>query len=129
MYALITIPKQQQLSFDTICNVGEIKSKVFPFNRHMSNRTVVSYHDRIDDFSFDPNNRTFTWHVPFEYNLIRIDEDKVKVHEEIIIPNYFLESLNATGFKMTMNDHDFVESLFVVESLYDTRQNNHSLCA
>lgn len=113
--SLITIPKQQQLSFDVICNVGEIKSKEFTFNRHMSNITAISYHDRIDDFSFDANNRTFTWQVPFEYNLSRIDEGKVRVHEEVIIPNYFLESLNATGFNMTMNDHHFGESLFVVD--------------
>jgi hypothetical protein len=113
--SLITIPNHQQLSFDTICNVGEIKSKVFTFNRNMSNVTVISYHDTIKDFSFDPNNRTFTWQVPFEYNLSRIDEGKVKVHEEIIIPNYFLKSLNATGFNMTMNGHHFDESLFVVD--------------
>ena len=113
--SLVTLPNHQQLSFDTICNVGEIKSKVFTFNRNMSNVTVISYHDRINDFSFDRNNRTFTWQVPFEYNLSRIDEGKVKVHEEIIIPNYFLESLNATGFNMTMNGHHFDESLFVVD--------------
>ena len=113
--SLITIPNHQQLSFDTICNVGEIKSKVFTFNRNMSNVTVISYHDRINDFSFDPNNRTFTWQVPFEYNLSRIDEGKVKVHEEIVISNYFLKSLNATGFNMTMNGHHFDESLFVVD--------------
>ena len=113
--SLITIPNHQQLSFDTICNVGEIKSKEFTFNRNMSNITVISYYDRIKDFSFNPNNRTFTWQVPFEYNLSRIDEGKVKVHEEIIIPNYFLRSLNATGFNMTMNAHHFDEALFVVD--------------
>jgi hypothetical protein len=112
---LITLPTQQQLSFDIVCNVGEIKSKVFTFNRHTSNITAISYHDRIDDFSFDPKNRTFTWQVPFEYNLSRIDEGEVTVHEEVIIPNYFLESLNATGFDMTMNDKRFEESLLVVD--------------
>lgn len=113
--SLVTIPQQPQLSFDIICNVGEIKSKLFTFNRHMNNITAISYHDRIDDFSFDPINRTFSWQVPFEYNLSRIEEGKVNVHEEVIIPNYFLESLNATGFNMTMNDHHFEESLFVVD--------------
>ena len=113
--SLITLPDHQQLSFDTICNVGEIKNNVFIFNRNMGNVTVISYHDRINDFSFNPNNRTFTWQVPFEYNLSRIDEGKVKVHEEIIIPNYFLESLNATGFNMTMNGHHFDEALFVID--------------
>jgi hypothetical protein len=113
--SLITLPDHQQLSFDTICNVGEIKNNVFIFNLNMGNVTVISYHDRINDFSFNPNNRTFTWQVPFEYNLSRIDEGKVKVHEEIIIPNYFLESLNATGFNMTMNGHHFDEALFVID--------------
>jgi hypothetical protein len=113
--SLVTIPKLQQLSFDTIWHVGEIESKGFTFNRNISNVTAVSYHDRINDFSFDPNNRSFAWEVPFEYNLSRIDEGKVKVHEELIIPTYFLESLNATSFNMTMNDHHFDESLFVVD--------------
>ena len=113
--SLITLPDHQQLSFDTICNVGEIKNNVFIFNLNMGNVTVISYHDRINDFSFNPNNRTFTWQVPFEYNLSRIDEGRVKVHEEIIIPNYFLESLHATGFNMTMNGHHFDEALFVID--------------
>lgn len=113
--SIITIPKYQQLYFDTIWHAGEIESKAINFNRNITNITAVSYHDRINDFSFDANNRSFTWEVPFEYNLSRIDEGKVKVHEELIIPNYFLESLNATSFTMTMNDHYFDESLFVVD--------------
>lgn len=113
--SVITIPKYQQLYFDTIWHAGEIESKAINFNRNITNITAVSYHDRINDFSFDANNRSFTWEVPFEYNLSRIDEGKVKVHEELIIPNYFLESLNATSFTMTMNDHHFDESLFVVD--------------
>jgi hypothetical protein len=113
--SLVTMPKHQQLSFDTIWHVGEIESKGFAFNRNISNITAVSYHDRINDFSFDPNNRSFTWEVPFEYNLSRIDEGKVKVHEELIVPKYFLESLNVTGFNMTMNDHHFDEALFIVD--------------
>ena len=113
--SVITIPKYQQLSFDTIWHAGEIESKAINFNRNISNITAISYYDRINDFSFDSNNRSFTWEVPFEYNLSRIDEGKVKVHEELIIPNYFLESLNTTSFNMTMNDHHFDESLFVVD--------------
>jgi hypothetical protein len=113
--SVITIPEYQQLSFDTIWHAGEIESKAINFNRNISNITVVSYYDRINDFSFDANNRSFAWEVPFEYNLSRIDEGKVKVHEELIIPNYFLESLNTTSFNMTMNDHHFDESLFVVD--------------
>jgi hypothetical protein len=113
--SLVSISKLQQLSFDTIWHVGEIESNAFTFNQNISNITAVSYYDRINDFSFDANNRSFTWEVPFEYNLSRIDEGKVKVHEELIIPDYFLESLNATSFSMTMNDHHFDESLFVVD--------------
>jgi hypothetical protein len=113
--SLITISKHQQLFFDIILYVGVIISKGFIFDKYTSNITAVSYHDRINNLAFDPSNKSFTWEVPFEYNLSRIDEGNVKVHEELIIPNYLLESLNATGFKMTMNDHHFDESLFVVD--------------
>ena len=97
----------------------------------MNNITAISYHDRIDDFSFDSLSTGHLLGRPFEYNLSRIDEGgKVNVHEEVIIPNYFLESLNATGFNMTMNYYHFDESLFVVDnSLYNSRQNDYSLCA
>jgi hypothetical protein len=112
---LVKVPNHTPLSFDTIWQVGEIKSMNLPLGQHLNNITAISYYDKVNNFLFVPNNRTFTWEVPFEYNLSRIDEGKVKVHEELIIPDYFFDSLNATGFNITMNNQHFDESLFSVD--------------
>ncbi len=53
--------------------------------------------------------------VPFQYNSTIIDDGKVRVHEEVIIPNVLLKSMNASGFNMTMNNRHFDESLFIVD--------------
>lgn len=96
--SVVTISKGQSLSFDSVWQVGEINNKTLVFGQRLNNVTAISYYDKIVDFSFDTGRRSFTWGVPFEYNSTRIDDGKVRVHEEIIIPNDLLKSMNASSF-------------------------------
>jgi hypothetical protein len=113
--SIVTTTRDPLLSFDLILQVGAINNKTLTFGRHMINVTAISYYDKIVDFSIDIAKRTFMWGVPFEYNSTRIDDGKVSVHEEVIIPNVLLKSMNASGFNMTMNNRHFDESLFIVD--------------
>jgi len=115
IHSVVYAPNKQPLYFDSVLQVGDIKSKNIFLNNIMNNVTVVSYYDKIIDFIFDKNNRTISWKIPFQYNLSIIEEGKVSVHEEIIIPNSFLELMHTKNFNMTMNGNHFDSSLFKVD--------------
>ena len=98
----------------------------------MNNITAVSYYNKINDFIFDRNKRTISWKIPFDYNVTKIDEGKVSVHEEVIIPNSFLELMHIKKFNMTMNDNYFNSCLFKVDpyntnTLSDISHNSSNL--
>jgi hypothetical protein len=113
--SIVTTTRDPSLSFDLVLQVGAINNKTLTFGQHMINVSTISYYDKIVDFSIDIAKRTFMWGVPFEYNSTRIDDGKVRVHEEVIIPNVLLKSMNASGFTITMNNRHFDESLFIVD--------------
>jgi hypothetical protein len=113
--SLVNVQNRQPLFFDSVLQVGDIESRAIYYNKKMNNITAVSYYDKINDFIFDTNKRTISWNIPFDYNEARIDEGKVSVHEEVIIPNSFLELTHTKNFSMTMNDNYFNSSLFKVD--------------
>jgi hypothetical protein len=82
---------------------------------------VISYYNKIVDFSIDIAKRTFMWGVPFEYNSTRIDDGKVRVHEEVIISTALLKSMNPSSFNMTMNNR-----LHLSFPISTRRQTDHS---
>ena len=111
--SIVTTTRDPSLSFDLVLQVGAINNKTLTFGQHMINVTI-SY-NKIVDFSIDIAKRTFMWGVPFEYNSTRIDDGKVRVHEEVIISTALLKSMNPSSFNMTMNNRQFDESLFIVD--------------
>jgi hypothetical protein len=111
----VSLLEGEQLSFDSIWQAGEVKSNSIIFDEQENNVTAISYYDRINNFTFDSNKRTIAWQIPFEYNSTRIDEGQVRIHEEIIMPNSLINSMNVSAFNMTMNNQTFDESLFVVD--------------
>jgi hypothetical protein len=115
IHSVVFAPNRQPLYFDSVLQVGDIKSKNLFLNKVMNNVTVVSYYDKVIDFIFDQNKKTISWKIPFEYNASKIQEGKVSVHEEIIIPNSFLELMHTKSFNMTMNGNYFESSLFKID--------------
>jgi hypothetical protein len=107
--------KGKKLYFDSIWQVGGFKSNLFIFDEQEYNVTAISYYDSINNLTFDGNKRAIAWQIPFEYNSTQIDEGQVRIHEEIIIPNSLINSMNVSAFNITMNNQTFDESLFVVD--------------
>lgn len=115
IHTLAYIPNEQPLFFDTVWQEGEIKSKNFTLQNHGYNITAISYYDKVKNLLFNPSNETFSWEMPFEYNRTRVDDGKVRVHEELIIPKTLIKTLNDSSFDMTMNGQHFYEALFSVD--------------
>ena len=113
--SIVDIPHEQHLSFNTIWQEGEIKSKNFTLQDQKYNITAISYYDKVKNLVFNPRNKTFTWEMPFEYNRTRVDDGRVRVHQELIVPDRLIKALNGSGFNITMNGQRFDEAIFSVD--------------
>ena len=109
------VKNREPLYFDSDLQVGDVESKDIVLNKTINNLTIISYYDKINDLNFDSNKRTISWQIPFEYNASKIDMQKVNVHEEIVIPDSFLNLTHTDNFNMTMNDNYFGSSYFYVD--------------
>lgn len=89
--------------FDSWLSVGDIASKDIEYNNQNYNVTIISYYDKVKNINFDSNKKMVTWSMPFDWNVERIGENNIFVHEEIKIPRT-LEGLgDTTNFAATVN--------------------------
>ena len=109
------VKNREPLYFDSDLQVGDIESKDIVLNKTVNNLTIISYYDKIADLDFDSNRRTISWQMPFEYNASKINMKKVNVHQEIVIPDSFLNVTYTDSFNMTVNDDYFNSSYFYVD--------------
>src|ERR671919_2401300 len=65
---------------------------------------VISYYDELEDFNFDPSTKEMQFTMPFDWNISRLEENKVTVHQEILIPKP--SELVARSYTGTINSID-----------------------
>ena len=82
--------------FDSYLSIGDITYHNLTYNGQDYNSTLISYYDEIDGFNFNPQTKQISWSMPFDWNTTRIQEQNIFVHEEIKLPNAFLEEIGAS---------------------------------
>lgn len=85
--------------FETFLSVGDVYNfEDLQYMGQTFNSTLISYYDEIQDFNFDSTTGSFSWSMPFYYNITRLRDNPIFVHEEIKIPKaLFGDSIfNAT---------------------------------
>src|ERR671922_2261160 len=88
--------------FDSWLSVGDVFTKQVQYNGQAYNTTIISYYDQVGDFNFDAQDRTFRWSMPFDWNVSRLEQTSVYVHEEVRIPKSMAGVGNATSFAATV---------------------------
>jgi hypothetical protein len=78
IFADADIPK-----FDSWLSVGDVFTKQVQYNGQAYDTTIISYYDQVKDFNFDAQNQTFVWSMPFDWNVSRLEQTSVYVHEEV----------------------------------------------
>ena len=97
------IPEQAP-KFDAWLSVGDVYTNVWNYQNQSYNTTLISYYDKLhSDPSFHPANRTFTWSMPFNWNLTRIKQQPIFVHEEMRVPKSWKGFGDSTQFNATVN--------------------------
>lgn len=86
--------KQDEIrKFDSWLSVGDVSAENIQYAGQPYNTTIISYYDKVQDFKFDASKKTFTWAMPFNWNVSRIQQNNIFVHEEVRIP----KSLSGIG--------------------------------
>lgn len=74
---------------------------------------VRSYYDTITNFEYNPNEKTITFEMPFDWSEQNISQLPY-VHEELSFPKHFAELL-ATSYKGQVNGIDLFKSSITVD--------------
>lgn len=84
--------------FDSWLSIGEAFHGNLSYANQNHDFVIISYYDRIKEYSFDPLANTIYWSMPFDWNLERIQKQNIFVHEEVRVPKSFIKFLNSTSF-------------------------------
>jgi len=91
-------------SFETFLSVGDIYKADVQSGDQTYSTTVISYYDKVQDFRFDPATLTYSWSMPFDWNVERIQAAaSLFVHEEIIVPKSFRGVGDSVAFNASVN--------------------------
>ena len=96
------IPEQAP-KFDAYLSVGSVYDKNEVYHNHNYNTTLISYYNQIPNLKFNPSTPMFTWSMPFDYNMTRIKQQPIFVHEEMRLPKSWKGFGDLTQFNATVN--------------------------
>jgi hypothetical protein len=95
---------EQAPKFDSYLSVGDVYTNKWNYQNHNYNTTLISYYDKISGgLNFNPTNKIFSWSMPFNWNLTRIKQQPIFVHEEMRLPKTWKGLGDNTQFKALVN--------------------------
>jgi hypothetical protein len=94
--------------FDSYLSIGDVYATNLTFADKKFNSTLISYYDKIRNFTFEPEDLRAEWAMPFDWNLSRIRSQNIFVHEEFKVPKSFSEFSNSSIFSATVNGQPVV---------------------
>jgi hypothetical protein len=98
----IFIPAQAP-KFDAYLSVGDVYHNNWNYIGQNYNTTLISYYDKINNLNLHSPAKLFTWSMPFNWNLTRIKQQPIFVHEEMRLPKSWKGFGDLTQFNATVN--------------------------
>ena len=112
-YARSILPDDQQPEYEGWLSVGAVENQQVSIDNNSKPIPVqiISYYDELKDFSFDPGTKEMQFTMPFDWNLTRLQDNKVMVHQEILLPKP--SELVANSYIGTINGIDVTKDLVI----------------
>lgn len=108
-------PPDQIPTFDSWLSVGDIFTEQVEYQGQPYNTTIISYYDEVRDFNFDATRQQLSWSMPFDWNVSRIRDTNIFVHEEVKIPKSLTGLGDATSFAATVNDNPISGRMLAID--------------
>lgn len=108
--------QDQIISLDSYLSVGDVVTQDVQYNGQTYPTTFISYYDKVQDLAFDPESLTYSWSMPFNYDLERIQSAaSIFVHEEVRIPKSFTGVGDTAAFDAAINGNPIPARMLSVD--------------
>jgi len=108
------IPDAEQPEYEGWLSIGSVMNQQVSLDDG-GNKTipiqVISYYDELEDFNFDPGTKEMQFTMPFDWNISRLEENKVMVHQEVNIPKP--SELSSESYVGTINGMNVTKNLMI----------------
>jgi len=101
--------------YDSYLSVGDISNDTVAYQGKTHAMKLISYYDKTFDYNFDSSNLQFSWSMLFDWNIARLNNQPVFVHQEIFIPKSFTEFENSPSFTATINGNPVSQGRIVID--------------
>jgi hypothetical protein len=108
--------------FDSWLSVGDIYRQDINDIGKNYNITLISYYDQIQNFEYDSQESNMSWTMPFNWDLKRIQDNNIFVHEEIKVPKTLTEFSETNAFNALVNGNPLVGRSIALDPF--TEENN-----
>src|ERR671912_99997 len=108
--------------FDSWLSVGDVYREDIIDNEQNYNITLISYYDQIQNFEYDSQESNMSWIMPFNWDLKRIQDNNIFVHEEIKIPKTLTKFSETNAFDALVNGNPLVGRSIALDTF--TEENN-----
>jgi hypothetical protein len=104
------IPDDKQPVYDAWLSVGLTEEQQITVDGKQIPIEILSYYDKINDFTFNESKMQMEFTMPFDWNTTRLEKNKVLVHEEVTVPkpSEFTAERSYVG---TVNDIDVTKNV------------------
>ena len=109
------IPDDKQPVYDGWLSVGSTENQQISLSDgEQVQIQIISYYDDLKDFRFDPTKRQIEYTMPFDWNITRLEENNLMVHQEITIPKQ--SELASVSYIGKVNGIDVTKNLMLDDS-------------
>jgi hypothetical protein len=109
------IPDDKQPVYDGWLSVGSTENQQISLsNGEQVQIQIISYYDDLKDFRFDPTRKQIEFTMPFDWNITRLEENNLMVHQEITIPKQ--SDLASVSYIGKVNGIDVTKNLMLDDS-------------
>ena len=109
------LPDNQEPIYDSWLSIGNTVNQQIDLNGKQIPIKVISYYDKLNSFRFDDRNMQMQFNMPFNWNVSRINNTNIFVHEEVYVPNPTPFTANKS-FAGTVNGIDVSKDLMLDNS-------------
>jgi hypothetical protein len=102
-------------TFNSYLSVGDVFKKSITYQAKSYDTTIISYYDRIKDFKFDESKKLISFSMPFNWDVSRIQNQNIFVHEEVHIPKSLKDIADNTSFTAKVNGVPLVGRMLAVD--------------
>jgi hypothetical protein len=113
------LPADQQRIYESWFSIGNTKHEQTNIDGKNIPIKIVSYYDRVNNFTFDDKSKQMRFDMPFNWDIKRINNTSIFVHEEIYIPKPNAFTANIKSISGTVNGINVSKDIMIDPSQPD----------